>query len=214
MKIKQFEFNYFGENTFVVYDEQSREAAIIDPGMMNEQERQRLDQFIASENLKVKHLLNTHLHIDHALGNRHVEETYGVETEANAGDSKLGETLQLQADMFHMPVKGLGPVKIGRELHDGDKIQIGGETLEVITTPGHSQGSVCFYCPKWNFLLSGDTLFRGSIGRTDLPGGNHNQLLGSIHDKLLSLPDHTAVHPGHGPQTTIGNERHTNPWFR
>lgn len=213
MKIKQFEFNFFGVNTYVVFDEKTREAVVVDPGMMNEAEQKRLTDYIADNDLKVKHILNTHLHVDHALGNNFVCQTYGLVTEASEGDAQLGEAISTQAETFHMPVKGLAPVMIGHKLTDGQRISLGDSYLEVIATPGHSQGSVCFYCPDWNFLLSGDTLFRGSIGRTDLPGGNHFQLLESIRQRLLPLPDHVQVHCGHGPMTTIGQERHSNPWF-
>lgn len=211
MKVSAFSVNPFGEMTYVLWDENSHEAAIVDPGMSNREEQEALDRFIEKNGLKVKYLINTHLHIDHIFGNRYVEQTYGVRTSASPDDAELGLSAPQQAERFHLPIK-TEPLTIGHELHDGDVLRIGDEELRVITTPGHSPGSLSLYCPTSGFLISGDTLFRRSVGRTDLPGGDPAALSDSIRNKLYKLPDETLVIPGHGPTTTIGEEKRGNPY--
>lgn len=213
MKIRQEEFNLFGVNTYIVWDETSGEAAIIDPGMMSPEEESRLVDEVDSLGVRPTHLINTHLHIDHCYGNDYVKSTYNLETEANSGDRILGEQRDSQAKMFHLRVKSPTPLIIDHELKDGDKIYLGKEYLEVIEVPGHSPGSIVLYAPQSGFMISGDVLFRGSIGRTDLPGGNGRQLVEGIKKKLLTLPDDTIVYPGHGPATTIGAEKTSNPYI-
>lgn len=213
MKLARFEFNFFGVNTYVAWCSDTHEAAIIDPGMMSAAEQQRLDEYIRSNDLKITHLLNTHLHIDHALGNGYASGRYSVGTEAHPSDAGLGLSIAEQAAMFHLPVAMPAPVTISTPLSDNDRITIGNEYFDVIHIPGHTQGSVAFYNPADGFLLSGDALFRESIGRTDLPGGNHTQLLESISTRLLTLPHHTTVYPGHGPETNVEHELKYNPWL-
>lgn len=213
MKITAFEFNFFGVRTYVVWNERTLEAAIIDPGMMNHDERQRLTDYVSSRGLKVQHLVNTHLHIDHAMADNFIADTYGVDVEAHPDDAPLGAALADQARMFHLPIENPGPVAIGRELTEGSRIHLGDEYLEVLHVPGHSPGSIALYAPSVDTLISGDTLFHESVGRTDLKGGNPDDLLKSLK-RLLNLPEKTLVLPGHGEKTSIAHERKYNPWAR
>lgn len=214
MKIREEEFNLFGVNTYIVWDEATGEAAIIDPGMMDRREEERLSDEIDELGVKPKHLINTHLHIDHSYGNEYVMNTYGLKTEAHKGDAPLGEQIAGQAKMFHLPVATPAPLRIDHELKEGDKIYLGKEALEVIEVPGHSPGSIVLYAPESGFMITGDVLFRGSIGRTDLPGGNGRQLVEGIREKLLNLPPDTIIYPGHGPATTLKAELEGNPYIR
>lgn len=213
MKIASIEVNLFGERTYIVWDEKTLEAAVIDPGMSDEREQRAFDLFIEKNKLKITHLLYTHLHIDHTLGHEHVTEKYGVKSEANVGDAMLGQNRAQQSAMFHLRIPTPKPLEIDKKLTDGQKIYLGEDYLEVIEVPGHSQGSVAYYSPQSHFVITGDALFRGSIGRTDLPGGNQGQLINSIRTKLLTLPPHTVVYPGHGPATTIEAEMQSNPFL-
>lgn len=213
MKITPFEFNLFGELTYVVWDETSREAAIIDPGMSDKNEEAELDSFISKNGLVVKYMLFTHLHIDHTFGSEFVRNTYGIGATGHEADIPLGTARNHQAQMFRLPMAPLPPLQLDQRVAEGDELWLGKERLIVIHVPGHSKGSVAYYCPESGFVLTGDALFRGSIGRTDLPGGNHAELIKSITDKLLALPDSTVVYPGHGPSTTIGYERRMNPYI-
>lgn len=216
IKIASFQFNLFGVNTYVVWDDITRDAAIIDPGMSSPEEESELTGYISDNNLTVKHLINTHLHIDHTLGNDFVTGRYGLGTEAATADAPLGENRAAQARMFHLRIPEPRPLAIATPLHDGDIISVGTGKLRVISVPGHSPGSIALYCDDTvpGFVITGDALFDGSIGRTDLPGGNHRQLIESITRHLLTLPADTVVYPGHGGTTTIGNEMRYNPFLR
>lgn len=212
MNIKAFEFSLFGVNTYVVWNPETNEAAIIDPAMTNKAECEALDRFIAEKGLHPVHLINTHLHLDHTFGDEYVSARYGLPLEANEADAGLGANRQQQADKFRLPIK-LPPVGINRNLREGDKVKVGTDTLAVLNVPGHSPGSIALYNDRDSFVITGDALFRGSIGRTDLTGGNHAQLIGSITDKLLTLPPYTRVYPGHGPSSTIIDEQRSNPYI-
>lgn len=212
MKVARFGFSLFGINTYVVWDPQTKDCAIIDPGMISAREEEALTSFISKNDLKVTHLINTHLHIDHAIGDRFVAERYGLPIEAHPADAPLGKRMKEQALEFGIAEKVEG-VEISTELKDGDIIRIGRGELKVIHVPGHSPGGIALYDEKDKFLIAGDILFQGSIGRADLPGGNMEQLVSGIKTKLLPLPDDIAVFPGHGPQTTIGYERSNNPFL-
>ena len=209
LQVKSFVFNPFQENTFVLYDE-TRECAIIDPGCSDENENAQLRDFIKKEKLLVKLLLNTHCHIDHVLGNRFVKETYKVNLLIHRTEEPVLKAAEVYApsygfhDYQHQPANGW--------LEEGDFLMIGNQTFEVLFVPGHSPGHVAFYSEKNRVLIGGDVLFYNSIGRTDLPGGNHQTLINSIHTKLFTLPDHVKVFAGHGPETTIGFEKKTNPF--
>ena len=202
----------FGINTYVVYDPEEKEAAIIDPGMSRKQEFDALENFIGREGLKVTHLINTHLHIDHAIADNWVKAKYGVPVEAHADDAMLGERIKQQAQMFGVQAEDVA-VEIDRPLKEGDIIKIGSGELKVVHVPGHSPGSICLYDEADGFVIVGDALFQGSIGRTDLPGGNHRQLVDAIKNKLLTLPKETMVLSGHGYATTIGREWESNPYL-
>lgn len=201
----------FAVNTYVVWDDASREAAIVDPGMVSEADNNKLSEFIRRNNLRIKYLINTHLHIDHTLGNDYIEAKYSAGTYAHPADSFLGQQRAGQARMF-----GLGmapkPLDITHELKDKEKLWLGKEVLEVLAVPGHSPGSIALYSPDGGFVITGDALFNRGIGRTDLPGGNHKTLIESITKRLFTLPSETMVYPGHGPETSIGDERIALPF--
>lgn len=204
MKIAKFQFNMFGENCYVLYDPESGEAMIVDPGMINRAEEKVLDDFIADKNLRVKYLVNTHLHLDHCFGNRHIEQKYGLNTMANPADAPLGKDISAQARMFGLFDEFPSPGTI-EPLRDGDELQLGGKKIEVIATPGHTLGGISLYAPEDGWVITGDTLFGdGNIGRTDLPGGDYPTLMRSV-ERLHKLPAKTLLLPGHGATSTIGD---------
>lgn len=211
MEIKIFQFNPIGVNTYVLYDE-TNECVIIDAGCFYHDEKEYLLNFILDNNLVVKHLLNTHLHFDHVLGNEFVKEQFGLDTEANKFDQFLLDGLPAQMRMFGFdPIENV-PV-VGRYLEEGDIVEFGNQQLKILQIPGHSPGSIVFYSSENNCVFVGDVLFRYSVGRTDLAGGDHRQLIEGIQQKLLVLPPDTVVYPGHGPATTIGDEKRSNPFL-
>jgi hydroxyacylglutathione hydrolase len=210
IKIKPFVFNPFQENTFVLYDE-TGEAVIIDPGCYSEGEKNELVKFIREKGLKPVHLLNTHCHVDHVLGNQFVSEYYGLVPAAHKSDVFLAESAHIQGINYGFQLE---PVPaIGNYLEEGMQVQFGHSILDILHIPGHSPGGLVFYNKAEGFMIVGDVLFSGSIGRSDLPGGNHRQLVSAIEKKLFVLGDSMKVYPGHGPSTTIGNEKATNPFF-
>lgn len=212
LSIKQFIFNPFGESTYVVSDGDSREAIVVDPGMTDVAERERFDCYVADNGLKLTGVVNTHMHLDHCFGANYVKDRYGVPVRAHKADAPLGLALAEQGRRFGLG--GLGDaVVIDAPLADGDRIALGKDFLEVIHVPGHSPGGIALYSPTGKFVIAGDSLFQGSIGRTDLEGGDHATLVRSVTERLLSLPDDTLVLPGHGPATTIGDERRSNPFL-
>jgi glyoxylase-like metal-dependent hydrolase (beta-lactamase superfamily II) len=212
MKIKQIQNNPFQENTYIVWDEATMEAAIVDCGALFPQEEERIEAFVSDNNLKVKYILNTHLHLDHCFGNAWAAERYGVLPMAHEDDETLLARMGEQARMFGLPFE-VRTEKLGGYLKDGDVLTLGENRIEVIHTPGHSRGGLCFYIPSAGWLISGDSLFEGSIGRTDLEGGSYATLIKSITERLMTLPEDTVVYPGHGPYTTIGDEKKTNPFL-
>ena len=212
MEIAIFQFSMFGINTYLVFDDETKKCAVIDPGMSLPHEEKAIEDFIAEKGLTLTHIINTHLHIDHVVGVPFLKMKFGSPVLAHKGDENLGKRLSEQARMFGLNMN-LENIEISQYLEDGDIIKIGNGELEVIAVPGHSKGSVALYDKKEGFLISGDALFQGSIGRTDLPGGDYRELITSIREKLLSLPDDTVVFPGHGPATTIGEEKLGNPFL-
>ncbi len=212
INIKQFETNPFGENTYVIWEPNSLSAAIIDPGMSTPREEDIVDRFIQDNELKVEYLLLTHLHIDHTFGIDHAVEKYGAPIYAHPDDEFLGKRRLEQAQMFHLPAK-LSPININHELADDDQISLGKETIICLHAPGHSPGSLLFYIPSIDAIFTGDLIFHGSIGRTDLPGGNYGQLIRSIHNKIVDLPLSTTIYPGHGPAMSLAEELRTNPYI-
>lgn len=211
LKIRTFTFNAYQENTYLLYNEQGN-ALIIDPGMYLENEQAEFSRFIDHHNLSPRLLLNTHCHIDHVLGNYFIHEKFGLLPQFHEGELSTLVAVQNYAPQmgFRYEISPIGEVF----LNDGDIIQLDHDELKVILAPGHSPAHICFYSTSQKFLIGGDVLFRNSIGRTDLPGGNHQQLLDSIKQKIYSLPDDTVVYPGHGPSTTIGFEKNSNPFIQ
>lgn len=209
MKVKIFEFNPISENTYVAYDE-TKECVIIDPGCFFSDEKDTLLNFILDNDLVVKHLLNTHLHFDHVFGNNFIYEQFHLETEANKGDEFLLEQMPAQLEMFGFKEGNEAIPKIGKYLKENDVVAFGNQRLIVLEVPGHSPGSIVFYNQEAGCVFVGDVLFRGSVGRTDLAGGNHQQLIDGIKKKLLTLPGDTVVYSGHGPLTTIREEMMSN----
>lgn len=209
--VKQFQFSLFGVNTYLVYDEATKEAAVIDPAMNDAAEENKFSAFVDSVGIHITQIINTHLHLDHCFGINYVKGKYGVNLKAHANDAILGEIIDQQYQMFGMKPKGYKLV-IDEKLEDHDIIQIGESKLEVIASPGHTLGGIALYCKQDKILFTGDTIFQGSVGRTDLPGGNHTQLIRSIKSRILSLPDDVRIFPGHGPSTTIAYEKSHNPY--
>ncbi|MDR3706101.1 MAG: MBL fold metallo-hydrolase [Paludibacteraceae bacterium] len=211
MQIKTFTFNPIQENTYVVYDE-TKECIIIDAGCMFPKEEMLLIDFIEDNDLELKRVINTHLHFDHVFGNAFLADRYGVLPEAHKADEFLIQAMENQPKSFGVPVD-IKVQHLKGYLNEGDTIRFGNSELKVINTPGHSPGGICFYSEKDNALFVGDSLFRESIGRTDLIQGDFEALVGGISKKLLILPDDTIVYPGHGDTTTIGHEKKFNPYL-
>lgn len=211
MKIKTFPFSPIGENTYVVYDD-TKECVIIDAGCYSMDEKTCLLNFILENKLVVKHAINTHLHFDHVLGANFVKDQFGLDIEANEKDQFLLDGLPAQMRMFGFDPMDRIPT-IGKYLDESDTIQFGKQQFTILHVPGHSPGSIVFYSKENNCLFAGDVLFRRSVGRTDLAEGNHKQLIKGIRKKLLVLPPETVVYPGHGPSTTIDEEKKENPYL-
>jgi len=211
MTIKTFTFNPIQENTYLVYDE-TNEAVVIDAGCLSEIEKRALKNYITDNNLTLKRVLNTHLHFDHQFGNKFLYTTYGIKPEACKADEYLLENVIAQTRSFGVEINEEAQT-IGDYITDGQDLKFGNTTLKALHVPGHSPGSMAFYAEKEGILFAGDVLFRGSIGRTDLPKGDYATLIGSITGQLLPLPDSTVVYCGHGPSTTIGFERKNNPFL-
>ena len=212
LKVKCFVCNTFCENSYVVYDDNMKECAIIDAGFYYGDEEDAVAHFIESNNLKIKHLINTHLHLDHCFGVTYISERYGVELSADNSDEMLLNLIPQQCEMFGIKLNAPVP-KLKNIIKEGDKIEIGNYSLTAISVPGHSPGSLCYYCKEEGILFSGDVLFKESIGRTDLYGGSYKALNENITSKIFTLPENTIVYCGHGPTTTIEHEKEYNPFF-
>ncbi len=212
MQIKRFEFNMFSENTYVVWDEGTKECAIIDAGCFWQEEQKLLSDFISGHELKVTHLLNTHLHLDHVFGNAFVAREYGIKPEAGKEDEFLLQTLEIQCRIFGF-TQNEPTVNIGKYLKEGEQVKVGSIVFDILHVPGHSPGSLAFYSAEHACVFVGDVLFDHSIGRTDLEGGDFGQLQDSIIRKLFILPDDTVVYSGHGIPTKIGIEKRENPYL-
>ena len=209
LKIQEFVFNPFQENTYILFDE-TGEAVIVDPGCYENHEKQELTEFIESNNLKVTMLLNTHGHIDHVLGNTFVKDKFKVKLFIHKIDEPVMRAVKAYAGNYGFPL--YQEASVDSYLEEGKTISFGNQQFKILFVPGHSPGHVAFYNEKEKVVISGDVLFQNSIGRTDLPGGNFDTLINSIHEKLFTLPDDVVVYPGHGPKTTIGFEKVTNPF--
>ena len=212
MKIKSFTFNVFQENTYVIYDD-TQECIIIDPGCYEEEEKNILKEFIKHKKLKPVKLINTHCHIDHILGNQFVCQNWSLELSVNKKDIPLLESSESIANMYGFKKYEESPSP-KNFLEDKDILRFGINEFKILFTPGHSPGHICLYSEKHNLIIAGDVIFRNSIGRTDLPGGDHNTLINSINKKILPLPNTTKIYCGHGPYTDVGSERKNNPFLQ
>ena len=204
--------NPFGENMYILWDETSREAVVVDPGMMRDAEREMVTGFITEHQLNIKHILLTHMHVDHITSARWLADQTGADVCGSAEDAALGLELPQQVAQFHLKIDSEA-LTIDRDLKDGDTVTLGDEIISVLHVPGHSPGGLAFYLPESSLLISGDTIFNRSIGRTDLMGGDMAQLINSIREKILTLPDETVIASGHGPTTTVADEKLFNPFF-
>jgi glyoxylase-like metal-dependent hydrolase (beta-lactamase superfamily II) len=211
LHLKWFTFNPFSENTYILYGD-NKDCIIFDPGCSNQQEEETLVQFIEDKKLKPIKLILTHAHIDHVLGVRFITQKFKLRLEMHLKDLPVYESAANIAKMYGIPyLQGPQPSIF---LDENSEIEIDGQTLEILHTPGHSPGSICFYSKSNHFIISGDVLFNGSIGRTDLPGGNFDTLSDSIKTKLYTLPENTRVFSGHGESTLIGDEKIHNPFIK
>jgi glyoxylase-like metal-dependent hydrolase (beta-lactamase superfamily II) len=195
-------------NCSIIGDEASHEAMVVDPG----DDLDDIVAFLKEHKLQVKQIAITHAHIDHVGGAMKLRAQTGAPILLNQNDSLLLKMLDVQANWVGM--KPPGTVEIEADLKHGETLETGGLSAEILHTPGHTEGSVCLYFPAQRIVIAGDTLFARSIGRTDLPGGSYEKIMRSLHGRLLTLPDETAVIPGHGPMTTIGEEREENPFLQ
>jgi glyoxylase-like metal-dependent hydrolase (beta-lactamase superfamily II) len=211
LTIKSFEFNPVQENTYVLSDEKDA-CCIIDPGCYFGNERAALQEYIEQEGLTPKYLFNTHCHLDHVFGNKFVYDTWDLPLHLHEKERPVLENAPLVGLQWGLPFENYrGPLVF---LEPGEILRWNGNALKILFLPGHSPASIGFYCEAQGFIIAGDALFRGSIGRTDLPGGDHETLLRSIREQLWPLPDETVVYPGHGEPTTIGWEKKHNPFLQ
>ena len=210
IQLKKFTFNPFQENTYLLYN-QDHQGIIIDPGCMDTHEQQELSNFIASNDIRPVKLLNTHAHLDHILGNRFVMERYQIPLSLYSSDFDMFQLAEDSAKLYGIPYEKSPPAD--SFLKEGDTIKLGDEVLEVIFVPGHAPDHLVFYNRSQSWIIGGDVLFKHSIGRTDLPGGNHEQLIENIRQKIFPMEEEIVIYPGHGPQTTIKEEKANNPFF-
>lgn len=214
MQITRFVVNMVGENCYLLWDEHSNEAALIDCGAFETSEKEAIKSFIAEKGLHLTHLFNTHGHFDHVFGASFISDTYGVNIEICSDEQTTYEQAAEQMKQFlHLNLPLTLP-KVGHYFNNGDELHVGSITLKVIETPGHTPGGVCFYAEKERVLFSGDSLFKHQIGRCDLPGGSERLLINCLKNKILTLPDDVKVLPGHGAFTTIAEEKRLNYYLR
>lgn len=210
LNIQCFTFNPFQENTYLLFDD-TKTAVIVDPGMYDRREQQELVDFIESNDLHVSKLLNTHAHIDHVFGNKFILDQFKLKPFLHEKEIQILGLAEKSATVYGLDYNHSDEVE--GFLNEGDEIEVGKTKLRCLFVPGHSPGHLVFINEESNFMVGGDVLFRGSIGRTDLPGGNHDTLLQMIQEKVFELPDDMIVYPGHGDPTTVGYEKENNPFF-
>lgn len=210
LTIESFVFNSFQVNTYLVRNEKG-DCLVIDPAFYSPDEISTFDRYITSNGLNIIGQLNTHCHVDHVLGVQHMQTTYHCPIRAHQNESSLLNNAPLAGEMFGLQVKPLSG--IDEPIGDDESIVVGDDSLRAILVPGHSPGSLSFYSVEGGFVITGDALFQGSIGRTDLPGGDYDTLISSIRNRLLTLPPETTVYPGHGDPTTVGDEAANNPFL-
>jgi hydroxyacylglutathione hydrolase len=208
--VKAFVFNPVQENTYLLYNEQGN-GIMIDPGCYFDEERDELVQFMEQNNIRLKLLLNTHCHLDHVFGNQWIHTSYGLLLHIHEKEKQVLDFAPASGLMWNLPFDNYNGKFVW--LKEGEEILLDEDRLSIRFTPGHSPGHICFYCQKQGFVIGGDVLFKQSIGRTDLPGGNFDTLVTSIKTQLFTLPDETMVYSGHGPVTTIGHEKKHNPFL-
>ncbi len=211
LKVQVFTFNVFSENTIILWDEDSKESAIIDPGTSSVEEENILTDFIESKKLKVKYLINTHCHIDHILGVKFVKEKFSPVYYAPEKDIPLLEHAQQQAMMFNITLDK--PPLPDKLITEETKLSLGNSEMNFLFTPGHTPGEFCIYFESEKICITGDVLFNDGIGRTDLWGGDYDTLINSIETKLLTLPDDVIIYPGHGESSNIGFEKQHNSFL-
>ena len=209
--VAKFTFNPFQENTYIVYDE-TKECIIFDPGIYTDEEKKQFADFIDSAGLKPVRLINTHCHLDHVFGNKYVAETWNLGLEIHEGELPVLQAVPQICAFYGLPQPELSP-EPSHFIKEGDSVTFGNSSLDVLFTPGHSPASISFFSKEGNFVIAGDVLFRQSIGRTDLPGGDLQTLLNSIRTQLFPLGDEVKVYSGHGEDTTIGYEKVHNPFL-
>ena len=212
MNIKSFTFNPFQENTYIIYDK-TKECLIIDPGCYTDAEREELKTFIEEKGLTPVKLINTHCHIDHVLGNKFASEQWDLELYMHKEDLPVLEKAEEVSKMYDLEDYEDSPYP-KYFLAQGDTLTFGESSFEILFTPGHAPGHICLYSKENNLLIAGDVIFQGSIGRTDLPGGDHSTLINSIITQLFPLPNETQVFCGHGPSTNLGYEKEHNPFLQ
>lgn len=212
MQVAKFTYNMFQENTYILHDE-TKECVIVDPGCHGPEEQKHMSDFIESNGLKPVRLILTHCHIDHVAGCAFVANKYDLEVECNQLDIAQLDRVTDYGPMFGFYIDEVPRPNPAKSLEEGMKMEFGNTTMDIIFTPGHAPGHICFYHESSSTLIAGDTLFFQSIGRTDLPGGDHQTLVDSIKTKLFALPDDTVVYCGHGPETKIGTEKASNPFL-
>lgn len=212
LQIYSFTNNPFQENSYLLYDETSQ-AILVDCGAMNTVEQKAISDFVQMQELEIVKLVHTHLHLDHIFGYRWSSEEYGLLTHAHKDDEFLLNDFESICNNYGVDVSNIIPPKIGTYISEEDQLLFGNTELEILHVPGHTPGHLCFYNSANKILIAGDCLFRQSIGRTDFPYGNHEQLVEGIQTKLFPLGDDVAVYSGHGPSTTIGWERQYNPFL-
>jgi Zn-dependent hydrolases, including glyoxylases len=210
IQIKTFYFNELRVCCYILWDE-TKEALIVDPGCNSASEQVRLQKFIEQEGLQLKGIVNTHAHFDHIMGNAFVSRQWGIPTYLHPGDLHSLENATKHSQYFGIEIEA--PPTQTLPLSEKYPLCFGHSSLQVLETPGHSPGGICLYSPQQGFLLSGDTLFAGSIGRTDLPGGDYDQLMESLNQKILPLDGSLRILPGHGPETTLNYELLNNPFL-
>ncbi len=211
IKVDVLPINPWQENTYILSDE-TGECVIIDPGCLSAEEKQQVADFITSNKYKPVRLLQTHLHLDHVFGSAFIAETYNLGLEAHEGDKFLIDQTVSYAQQFGMEVDK-NPPPISNYLNEGDKVSFGQSELEVFHVPGHSPGGIVFYSEVDKIAIVGDAIFRESIGRTDLPGGDFDTLINGLKSKILTLDDDVELYPGHGPSSKVGHERLNNPFL-
>ena len=210
LHIKSFVFSPIQENTYIIYND-AKECIIIDPGCYDDEEKEELASFIENNGLKPVKLINTHCHLDHVFGNKFVSEKYNLKLHLHKNEEQMLNLAPTSGLMYNMPFDNYTGDFVF--LKEDEDLIFGDDFFKVLLTPGHSPGRLSFYSPKNKFVIRGDVLFKNSVGRSDLPGGSHDVLINSINTKLMSLPDETVVYSGHGPATTIGEERKSNPFL-